>query len=162
VSDGAGLIPPRNGEGDHAKHGEGGLPPPVLRAPIATVKAARRDRRAGNLPEVPLLQQLRKRPGGFKFRYQFPCHPYRLDFACLSVRLAVEIDGEVHSRGDQPARDERRDRILAERGFATLRIPAREVLRDMDAVVTAIIHAFRERGPLHQPSAGSPPRSGEE
>ncbi|HEX8383786.1 MAG TPA: endonuclease domain-containing protein [Sphingomonas sp.] len=126
------------------------------------MKAARRDRQAGNLPEVLLLQQLRKRPGGFKFRYQFPCHPYRLDFACLSVRLAIEIDGEVHARGDQPLRDERRDLFLADHGFATLRIPARDVLRDMDSVVAAIVGACRERGPLHQPLAGPPPRSGEE
>jgi len=129
------------------------------------VKSARHDRQAANLPEILLLQQLRKRPGGFKFRYQFPCHPYRIDFACLSVRLAIEIDGEVHSRGDQPARDERRDAVLFERGFATLRVPARDVLRDMDSVVTAIVHACRERGPLHhQPkgAGGPPPRSGEE
>ena len=136
----------------------------MLRAPIKTVKAARQDRHAGNLPEVLLWRELRKRPGGFKFRYQFPSHPYRLDFACLSARLAIEIDGEIHARCDQPVYDAQRDAVLATRGFATLRIPARDVLRDMEAVVVAIVEACRARGPLHhRPAAGGPPpRSGEE
>jgi very-short-patch-repair endonuclease len=136
----------------------------VLRAPIKAVKAARRDRHAGNLPEVLLWRELRKRPGGFKFRYQFPSHPYRLDFACLSARLAIEVDGEIHSRGDQPVHDEQRDAVLAARGFSTLRISAADVLREMESVVVAIVEACRSRGPLHhRPAAGGPsPRSGEE
>jgi very-short-patch-repair endonuclease len=115
-----------------------------------------------SLPEVLLWQELRKEPGGFAFRRQNPQLEYRLDFACLSARLAIEVDGEAHDRGDRPKRDARREQRLAELGFATLRIPAREILRDLDAVITGIVAACRERGPLHQPSAGPPPRSGEE
>ncbi|WP_294131095.1 DUF559 domain-containing protein [Sphingobium sp.] len=122
---------------------------------------ARRERRSGNLPEVILWRALRQRPGGFKFRRQHPIGPYSLDFACLSARLAIEIDGEVHNRGDQPKNDAVRDAHMRERGFDTIRIPAREVLHSVDMVVIAIVSACRERQPLHQPSAGPPPRSGE-
>ncbi|MCD2325425.1 endonuclease domain-containing protein [Sphingomonas sp. IC-56] len=115
------------------------------------------------LPEVLLWQALRKRPGGFKFRRQHPQPPYRLDFACLEARLAIEVDGEHHARGDRPAADRVRNRVLAEYGFATLRIRAREVLSDLPAVITAIVAACRVRAPLHhRPAAGGPPpRSGE-
>ena len=62
-------IPPRNGEGDHAaKPRGGGGPPQVLRAPIKDVKQARQLRRQMSVPEILLWQQLRKRPGDFKFR----------------------------------------------------------------------------------------------
>ena len=156
-------IPPRNGEGDRAQRGGGGpRQPKILRAPIKHVKQARAARKAMSFPEVLLWQQLRRQPGGFRFRRQHPQLGYRLDFACLEARLAIEIDGEYHGRSDRPERDAARDARLADIGFATLRIPAREVLNDLDAVITGIVAACRERGPLHRPSDGPPPRSGEE
>ncbi|MDF7774545.1 endonuclease domain-containing protein [Sphingomonas sp. AOB5] len=91
------------------------------------------------LPEVLLWQALRKRPGGLKFRRQHPAGPYILDFYCDTVRLCVEIDGEAHDRGDRPQRDEARDDWLARKRVRTLRIPAREILADLDAVVRHII-----------------------
>ena len=57
-----------------------------------------------SLPEVLLWQVLRKRPDGLKFRRQFPTDRLTTDFACLSHRLIVEIDGAGHSFGDQPRR----------------------------------------------------------
>jgi very-short-patch-repair endonuclease len=115
-----------------------------------------------SFPEVLLWQALRKGPGGFRFRRQNPQRGYRLDFACLETRLAIEVDGEAHGRGDRPERDAARDRHIAELGFHTLRIPARDVLGNLDTVITGIVAACRERGPLHRPSDGPPPRSGEE
>nr|WP_281178802.1 DUF559 domain-containing protein [Sphingomonas pruni] len=126
------------------------------------VRRARVDRKNMSLPEVLLWQVLRKAPGGFKFRRQNPQLGYRLDFACLEARLAIEVDGEAHERGNRPARDAVRDQRLAEIGFSTLRIPAIEILKDLDAVITGIVAACRERGPLHRPSGGPPPRSGED
>ena len=155
--------PPRNGEGDRAKRGGGG-PPRILRAPIKDVKEARADRKKMSLPEVLLWQALRKKPDGFKFRRQNPQLGYRLDFACLETRLAIEVDGEAHERGDRPRRDATRDRRLAEIGFSTLRIPAVEILKDLSSVITGIVATCRERGPLHHRAmpGGPPPRSGEE
>jgi very-short-patch-repair endonuclease len=116
-----------------------------------------------SLPEVLLWRELRKRPGGYKFRKQVPLAPYTLDFACVSTRLAIEIDGEAHDRGSRPQQDLQRDAILAQRGFRTLRIPARDVLRAVEDCVNGIVAACREAGPP-PPSAradGPPPRSGE-
>ena len=152
--------PPRNGEGDRAERGGGG--PRLLQTPIKQVKRARQLRRQMSLPEVLLWQQLRKRPEGLKFRKQFPIREMTVDFACLGRRLVVEVDGEGHSLGDQPRRDAARDAILRREGFRVIRVAARDVLKNMDAVLRFIVATCSEVGPLHQPSAGPPPRSGED
>jgi very-short-patch-repair endonuclease len=154
VIENAAETPPPNGEGDHAKHGGG-----VFATTRPVIGRARHERRSGNLPEVVLWQALRTRKGGFKFRKQHPLGPWYLDFACLSARLAIEVDGEAHNRGDRPERDVVRDADLAKRGFRTLRIAARDVLSNRDSVVRLIVAACAP--PLHQPAAGPPPRSGE-
>lgn len=154
--------PPRNGEGDHpAEPDGGGVTPAVLKASSAAFRTARRERRSYNLPEVLIWRELRKRPAGLKFRRQHPIGDFSLDFACLVAKLAIEIDGEAHSRGNRPARDEHRDQALAQRGFETLRIPAKDVLTDLNAVIRMIIAKCEARPPLHRPMGGPPPRSGE-
>jgi very-short-patch-repair endonuclease len=125
-----------------------------------SVRRARRLRRDMSLPEVLLWRVLRGRPGGLKFRRQHPTGPYDLDFYCSDARLAIEIDGQAHERGDRPARDAARDRWLHDRGIETLRIPAAEVLGNLEGVLSGIIAEASERLPLHHPAApgGPPPR----
>ena len=150
--------PPRDGEGDRPKGGGG-----VIAATDAAYRLAKRERRSGNLPEVLIWRELRQRPGGFKFRRQHPLGEVVLDFACLDRRLAIEVDGEAHNRGDRPARDKRRDAWLASRGFVVLRLPAAYVLDNLEGAIAAIVSACEERLPLHPSAApsGPPPRSGE-
>ncbi|MET3438337.1 very-short-patch-repair endonuclease [Sphingomonas sp. 1185] len=110
------------------------------------------------LPEVLLWRVLRERPEGLRFRRQHPAGAYVLDFYCPAARLAVEVDGEAHERGDRPERDARRDVFLSEHGVAVLRIAARDVLRDLDSVVRYIVAQAHDRLPLHRPSDGPPPQ----
>ena len=133
----------------------------MLSKPGKTVRRARQLRRALTLPEVALWAQLRTRPNGLKFRRQHPAGPYVLDFYCAEARLCVEVDGEAHSFEQQAARDARRDALLAEHGIETLRIAARDVLRELDAVMTHILSTAVARLPLHPPAApgGPPPRA---
>ena len=127
----------------------------------ATIARARKLRREMTLPEVLLWKELRKRPAGLKFRRQHPAGPFILDFVCLCARLAIEIDGAFHGRGGAPAQDESRDDWLMAQGFRTLRIPAAEVLEDVEPVIGFIVEQTL-RQPLHRPSAGPPPRAGED
>jgi very-short-patch-repair endonuclease len=114
-------------------------------------------------PEVILWQRLRQRPGGFKFRRQHPAGGYVLDFFCSEARLAIEVDGFAHDTGYRPQADEMRDSWLRLRNVETLRVGASQVSRSPDQVIEWIINKCEERaGPLHQPSAGPPPRSGED
>jgi very-short-patch-repair endonuclease len=149
--------PPRNGEGDRAKRGGG-----ALAASRLNIDRARELRRTMSLPEVLLWQALRGRPDGHKFRRQHPVGGYVADFACLSARLLIEVDGGGHGFDAQARIDALREADLNQGGFTVLRIAARDVLNDMDAVVRMIVAECEVRTPLHQPAAGPPPRAGEE
>ena len=131
----------------------------MLTGPGATIGIARKLRRKLTLPEGLLWRELRKRPAGLIFRRQHPAGPFVLDFVCISARLSIEVDGEAHNRGDNPARDEARDEWLMNQGYRTLRIAAREVLSNLDGVMVLIVNACQ---PLHHPADGPPPRTGEE
>ena len=147
---------PRNGEGDRAKRSGGGSD--TLRKP--ETYAARKLRRRMSLPEVLLWQELRERPGGFKFRRQHPVGPYVGDFYAREAALVIEVDGQAHDGADAARRDEMRDREMAQRGLTVMRIRAAEVIQDMDGVVAAIV--ARAESPLHHASHGPPPRAGED
>jgi very-short-patch-repair endonuclease len=109
-------------------------------------------------PEVRLWQWLRTRPSRFKFRKQHPAGPYVFDFYCAEARLVIEVDGEVHSRGDRPERDVARDAWCAEQGMRVIRFAAIDVMRDLDAVSRAIMNACGEEGADFPSTAfGGPP-----
>jgi very-short-patch-repair endonuclease len=116
------------------------------------------------LTEVLLWRQLRLRPGGFKFRRQFPFGRMTADFACLECRLIIEVDGMAHDGEEAQRRDLNRDRIWQDSGFAVLRINASNVLNNIEGVVKLIVTHCSDLGPLHHSAAlsGPPPRFGEE
>jgi very-short-patch-repair endonuclease len=125
------------------------------------VERARKLRRELSPAERKLWAALRERPGGLKFRNQHPADPYTLDFYCAAARLCIEVDGAFHDRGDRPQRDTVRDAFLERHGIETLRIPAAEIGRDLDAVVRYIVNSAAERLPLHPDASrrGSPPQA---
>ena len=60
-------------------------------------------------------------------------------FYCAPARLAIEVDGEAHARGNRPARDATRDAWLDAHGVRVLRYPASDVLTNIEGVVRQII-----------------------
>jgi very-short-patch-repair endonuclease len=114
-------------------------------------------------PEVLLWQRLRGAPMGIRFRRQHPVgSDYTVDFYCAAARLAIEVDGEVHSNAEAPEYDARREAFLRSRGLNVVRVPAFDVLRDADGTAEAIV-ALAAAPLHHRPSAdGPPPRSGED
>jgi very-short-patch-repair endonuclease len=135
----------------------------MLAGPATTVKRARKLRLSMSVPEVILWSRLRLRPAGFKYRRQHPAGRYVLDFFCSEAQLAIEVDGIGHDMGNRPASDAAREQWLAAQGVAVLRIAASDVVRNAEAILETIVSACSARAnPLHQPSAGPPPRSGEE
>lgn len=119
---------------------------------------ARRLRRALTKPERLLWWALKADKTGFHFRKQHAAGPYVLDFYCDRVRLCVEVDGSSHDL--TTAHDEARDRYLARWGIQTLRVPAREVLTNLQGVVDLVAETALAR-PLRQPLAATSPK-GEE
>jgi len=110
----------------------------------ATVRKARALRRAMTPPEAKLWTLLRTRPDDLKFRHQHPVGRYVFDFYCASARLGIEIDGIAHEMGDNPARDDRRDRWLRSRGYRIVRISAVELKTNAEGVLQHILNACAE------------------
>jgi Uncharacterized protein conserved in bacteria len=74
------------------------------------------------------------RPRGARFRRETPIGPYIADFAWLSARIVVEVDGDSHETGEGRLRDARRDAFLTERGFRVLRFDNAQVIDNPDHV----------------------------
>lgn len=129
----------------------------MLHGPRATQLHARQLRRAMTLPERLLWRVLRERPAGLRFRKQHPAGVDVLDFFCPARRLAVEVDGEAHNRGDRPQRDAERDRWMTAQGVRTIRVSARDVLADLDAVVRHIVVAAVPEAAYPSIACGGPP-----
>ena len=107
-----------------------------LSGPKETIKKAQRLRSTMSLPEVLLWRALRKQQTGLRFRRQHPAGPYVLDFYCDAAKLCVEVDGSQHDFSQEA--DAARDRWLARHGVRTVRILAKDILSDLDAVVRLI------------------------
>ena len=106
-----------------------------------TVERAGKLRRKMSLPEVLLWRLLRRKPAGIRFRDQHPIGDFVADFYCHQARTIIEIDGISHDMGNQPEFDEKRDEALKETGLRVIRIPARDVLADPEAVAESLVLA---------------------
>ena len=103
--------------------------------------------------EATLWQMLRnRRLTGLKFRRQHPIGPFITDFYCAQAHLVIEIDGDVHGDPDQAKYDAARTEWLEERGYRVLRFQAREVDKDLRAVVRAIREACEARRSAPHPN----------
>jgi very-short-patch-repair endonuclease len=115
--------------------------------------------------ERKLWSALRGEQLGVKFRRQHPLGNYIADFACLDPQLIIELDGSQHA--DQQTYDARRDEFFRAQGFAVLRFPTNEPLRNLAGVLSAIldrlttpagdapIPAFPQRGKVQIPRSNS-------
>ena len=86
--------------------------------------------------ERELWSRLRGEQMGVKFRRQHPLGNYVVDFACLSPKLIIELDGSQHA--DQMAYDAQRDAFFREQGFAVLRFGSNEPVLNIEGVLTVI------------------------
>jgi very-short-patch-repair endonuclease len=96
-------------------------------------------------PEIGVWLALRRNDAGLRFRRQHAADRYVLDFYCAPARLAIEVDGEAHSRGDRPVRDAARDRWLTAQDIQVLRYSASDVLSNLEGVVREIMTVALER-----------------
>jgi very-short-patch-repair endonuclease len=80
-----------------------------------------------------------KQINGFHFRKQCPVGPYIADFACLSAKLIVEVDGGQHA---DSATDDARDAWFTAHGYRTLRFWNNDVLQNTEGVILTITEAL--------------------
>ena len=102
-------------------------------------------RREMTKAEVILWSRLRRKAmHGFRLRRQHPVGPYVADFACLSLRIIVEIDGATHRSAEEVAHDAKRDAYLRRQGFRILRFWNSAVYENLPGVLYAIWTAMDE------------------
>ena len=95
--------------------------------------------------ELILWSRLRRNAmHGMRIRRQHPIGAYVADFACLPLRLVIEIDGATHGSAEEIAYDKRRDAYLQRQGFRVLRFWNAEVYENMDGVLHAIWNAMHQ------------------
>ena len=109
-----------------------------MQATGGAMKTARAQRRALSLPEILLWRILKQARRDIRFRSQHPIGPYVADFYCAKVRLVIEIDGAAHEQSDRAARDAVRDEWMRSRGLQVMRIAARDVLANPEAVADGL------------------------
>lgn len=92
--------------------------------------------------EKRLWQELRlfKNHYGIHVRRQVALENYVADFAILTQRLIIEIDGEHHFTDQGLAKDTKRDTRLGELGYRVLRINTGELSDNLDGCVETILH----------------------
>lgn len=110
--------------------------------------------------EVLLWSELRTKKTGFKFRQQHPIDNFIVDFVCLSKRLIVEVDGEIHQY--QLEKDGERELLLREKkGFTVLRFTNEEVINNLKQVTSEIqdvlnnLPSVEELEPVKIPPSGA-------
>jgi len=123
---------------------------------------ARRLRKNMTPAEKLLWWRLRRESEGWKFLRQSPVGPFVVDFACIEVRLAIEVDGATHGTKDEIDYDERRTRYLEREGWRVVRFWNSEIFQNLDGVVETIRNAaWEQENWLKQSESprGSPPTS---
>jgi very-short-patch-repair endonuclease len=120
-----------------------------------TAKRARELRRDGSRAERICWELLRdRRLNGVKFRRQHPIGPYFADFACVSRKLVIEIDGDHHAF--QVEADARRTAAMEREGWRVLRFWANETVQNPEGIWTVIEQVLSGGG--RPPHPTSPPR----
>ncbi len=126
--------------------------------------AARALRRNRTDAEGLLWHYLRnKQLGSYRFRRQQPIGPYIVDFACLSRKVLIELDGGQHA--EQTSRDEKRDAFLRARGYRVLRFWNTEVFENCFGVLERVYEAVAGDPPPQSPApeglaTATPPQGG--
>ena len=81
---------------------------------------------------------------GFHFRRQVPIDHLIVDFACLSRKLVIEVDGGQYAMGKGKESDLKRDAYLTSQGFHVLRFWNNDVLDNRDGVMQRVLEALSE------------------
>ena len=81
---------------------------------------------------------------GLKFRFQHPALKYILDFYCHSLKLCIEVDGNVHNNAAEKFYDSDRSSNLRDLGITELRFTNTEVMNDIDFVLSHIAAVAQE------------------
>jgi very-short-patch-repair endonuclease len=97
------------------------------------------------LPEILLWSILKSKKLGYKFRRQYSVGKYVIDFYCVELKLAIEVDGDSHFLDAKTERcDSGRQKFIELYGITFLRIMNYEILGDLGGVQITIECKIKE------------------
>ena len=99
-------------------------------------------RKKSTLAERKLWALIRNDQLGVNFRRQHAIGNYIPDFVCIEKKLIVELDGSQHL--EQQEYDQERTKYLNSLGYKVIRFWNNAVMKDLDGVILAILHALEE------------------
>lgn len=109
------------------------------------VRKARSLRNSMTRAEIMFWTRIRsKQVWGLKFRRQQPICEYIVDFYCDSIKLIIEIDGEIHNNPAINQYDKIRETALRDHGYQILRFVNNEVEFNLDTVLNKL-NSFLEK-----------------
>jgi very-short-patch-repair endonuclease len=120
---------------------EGGKMPRPKRSNPKTMHNAGKLRKNPTSAERKLWSKIRDDQLGVNFRRQHAVGNYIPDFVCIEKKLIVELDGSQHL--EQQEHDEERTEYFESLGYRVIRFWNRDVMKDMDNVILAILHAVK-------------------
>ena len=82
------------------------------------------------------------RPRGARFRRETPIGPYIADFAWLSKKIIIEVDGDSHETVAGRAHDKVRDACMKDQGYTVLRFDNADLIDAEDHVFLEIEKAI--------------------
>ena len=110
-----------------------------MRIPTSRLRELRRSQTEA---EKAAWYLLRGRRLDAKFRRQWRIENWVVDFYCFEHRLAIELDGGVHSQPSQMRKDAAKEDCLRTLGIGLLRIPNGLVLGDPEEFVRKVREAI--------------------
>jgi len=103
---------------------------------------SRNNRKSGNLVEVLLWLQLKKKQlKGVQFTKQKPIDTFIVDFYAPVLKLAIEIDGSTHINLEK---DIWRQKLIEEQGVVFMRFQNVDVLNNLEGVIFKISEKIDE------------------
>ena len=104
-------------------------------------------RQSGGLAEDRIWARLRGGAvDGWKVRRQHPVGRFVVDFACVRLRLVIEIDDGVHERDEVALNDHYRQQEIEALGWTVVRFTNAEALTDPTRIDAAIRDRARTLG----------------
>ncbi len=88
---------------------------------------------------------------GIQFESQKSTYPWRLDFYCEELSLAIECDGDYwHNLPVNQAKDARRDRDLAGHGIRVLHLTETDIKHNLQGCLNSIISTIAQQVQLKE------------
>lgn len=107
--------------------------------PKRKFKFAKKLRERATKSEEILLQELKGKKLGVKFRFQQPMLGWIVDFWCPEKKLVIELDGGFHQTDEQRSLDKYKDKVISEHLKANiLRIPSSKIFTDLQGCLEQI------------------------